>query len=91
VFSTSDLGVAEQSARTLESSYLEFSNVLDAEFSKSIVEEILTLPHVKECEVPDYFAGHMLDDGKLPEFLKGWGVQLDDLAVTKEEFNIFHL
>jgi hypothetical protein len=65
--------------------------VLDAEFSKNIVEEILTLPHVKECEVPDYFAGHMLDDGKLPEFLKGWGVQLDDLAVTKEEFNIFHL
>jgi exodeoxyribonuclease III len=91
VFSTSDLGVAEQSARTLESSYLEFSNVLDAEFSKNIVEEILTLPHVKECEIPDYFAGHMLDDGKLPEFLKGWGVQLDDLAVTKEEFNIFHL
>ena len=33
------------------------------------MNEMLTLPHVQECEVPDYFTGNMLDDGKLPKFL----------------------
>jgi hypothetical protein len=54
------------------------------------VNEMLTLPHVQECEVPDYFTGDMLDDGKLPKF-RSWGVRNDDLAVTKMAFNIFHL
>ena len=62
---------------------------LKAEFSENLVKEILTLPHVQECEVPDYFTGDKLDDGKLPEFLKGWGVCSGDLAITKDEFNIF--
>jgi hypothetical protein len=70
---------------------LDFEVHLTRSSLRALWKKILTLPHVKECEVPAYFAGHMLDDGKLPEFLKGWGVQLDDLAVTKEEFNIFHL
>jgi hypothetical protein len=53
------------------------------------VDKILALPHVQECEVPDYFTGSKLDDGKLPDYLKGWGVEMDDLAVTKDEFNLF--
>jgi hypothetical protein len=44
---------------------------------------------VQECGVSEYFTGSKLDDGKLPDYLKGWGVEMDDLAETKDEFNLF--
>jgi hypothetical protein len=88
--STCDLGEAEESARDLfETNILKYLETLNAEFSKNIVEEILALPHVQECGVSEYFTGSKLDDGKLPDYLKGWGVEIDDLAVTKDEFNLF--
>ena len=58
--------------------------------TETLLKELNSVPVLPvDAEVPDFFTNGQLDDEKLPACLKGFRVNLEDLIVTQEQFNIF--
>ena len=68
----------------------ELFDALRAEFAEGIVQEMLQMPCAFQNDVPNYFdeTQSRIDVTKLPEHLRGLQVELCDLAVTADEFNL---
>ena len=75
------------SRRELDQFKKEFNNLL---MSDATAIELLNVTTVQDLStVPDYFVDGSLCDSKLPDCLKGLRVNLADITVSKEEFNLF--
>jgi hypothetical protein len=57
--------------------------------SDAIVKELSALPDPAECKsVPDYTNGYKLSFDKLPTYLRGLTIKLEESHLRKEEVNL---
>jgi hypothetical protein len=57
--------------------------------SQDVCREMLSQPVAEPGDVPDYFKDGQLNDDLLPAYLRGLRVKLDEINITREQYNRF--